>query len=180
MKLYVIIIIVILCITFTEGQYDNPDCVVDKNLEPSAPDNYVDCTGELNVANGKTECCTIETDVGCCEPGGNWKQFKLIGICLGVITVSLAAILIYWFWCRRNEKVAKATEFVTKKMHGVQERYCTCMRCCRKQIEVRKQREVLQEKAKEVGAFELPSESNTDDPTFDNFWRGPMIKNSSK
>ncbi|XP_060605679.1 uncharacterized protein LOC132758161 [Ruditapes philippinarum] len=169
-------VLFLLLLTFTSAaEYDDPDCIVDKSLEPYGS-NYMDCSTDLQVQMGRTECCKIDDAVGCCEPGGNWKQFRLIGICLGVITVTLAAFLIYWFWCRKNKRVSRATDYVAQKVYVAQERYCSCIRCCRKQVEARKHHEVLKQKAEEIPAFQLPAESSNSDQTFDKFWQGPIVK----
>ncbi|XP_052799329.1 uncharacterized protein LOC128230939 [Mya arenaria] len=162
-------------ISIVTGQsYDDPKCVIDSSL-PATYTNYIDCTSPVMVEMGKTECCEIESEKGCCVPGGSMKKMELIGICLAAVTAGLAALCVYCFWCRKNEKVAKAQDAVARKYHRLQEK-CSCLACCRRSVERRQKLEALKLQAKEVPALELPAESNNEDPTIDRFWVGPLVR----
>lgn len=47
-------------------------CIVDKTKPASEEGNYMDCTDETLVAQGKTDCCAQDGSVGCCKPGERW------------------------------------------------------------------------------------------------------------
>ena len=49
--------------------YDDPNCVIDSSKPATAAKNYINCFAELQVKLGRTECCTIDGDKGCCKPG---------------------------------------------------------------------------------------------------------------
>ena len=42
------------------------ECIVDASLSWDEEGNYVDCTSEENQADGTTNCCKQEDQVGCC------------------------------------------------------------------------------------------------------------------
>ncbi|KAH3889843.1 uncharacterized protein LOC127850485 [Dreissena polymorpha] len=137
----------------------------------------MDCSAPAMVEMGKTECCTIENETGCCMPNQNSTKMQEIGIYLGAVTAALAAMCIYCFWCRKNQSVVKVQQFVASKFHRLQET-CKCISCCRRQVESRRRLEALKEAAREVPALQLPSEASAQDPTFDTFWNGQMVKST--
>lgn len=55
-----------------KGVGDDEKCIVDKTKPASDEGNYMDCTDETLVAQGKTDCCAQDGSVGCCKPGERW------------------------------------------------------------------------------------------------------------
>ena len=62
------------CVSFVvcESQSEEvylPECIVDKTLPPGEDGNYLDCSLEETAKDGKTDCCQLDGQTGCCKKG---------------------------------------------------------------------------------------------------------------
>ena len=48
------------------------ECIVDKTLPPSDDGNYLDCSLDETAKEGKTDCCDLDGQIGCCKKGAKY------------------------------------------------------------------------------------------------------------
>ncbi|XP_022338588.1 uncharacterized protein LOC111134078 [Crassostrea virginica] len=153
---------------------DDEKCIVDKAKPVSDEGNYMDCTDESLVAQGKTECCSQEGSVGCCKPGERWQKMVAIAVGISVTFILLALLYIYLFWCKRGTVPCLDRFFdrAKRKYYAMED----SVPCCASRTEQRKQEAEIMAKSKDQPALSLPPEIH-DETSKDRWWDGQFIKN---
>ncbi|XP_061181205.1 uncharacterized protein LOC133189829 [Saccostrea echinata] len=153
---------------------DDENCIVDKTKPASDEGNYMDCTDESLVAQGKTDCCSQEGSVGCCKPGERWDKMIAIGVGIGVTFILLALLYIYLFWCKRGTVpcLDRLFDRAQKKYYAVED----SLPCCASRTEQRKMEAEIMAKSKDQPALSLPEDVH-DETSKDRWWDGQFIKN---
>eukprot|EP00105_Crassostrea_gigas_P011711 XP_011427498.2 PREDICTED: uncharacterized protein LOC105328355 [Crassostrea gigas] len=149
-------------------------CIVDKTKPASEEGNYMDCTDETLVAQGKTDCCAQDGSVGCCKPGERWGKMIAIGVGISVTFIVLALLYIYLFWCKRG-----TVPFLDRLFDRAKAKYYAAedaMPCCASRTEQRKQAAEIMAKSKDQPALSLPEDVH-DETSKDRWWDGQFIKN---
>ncbi|PAA77702.1 hypothetical protein BOX15_Mlig032349g2 [Macrostomum lignano] len=144
----------------------NEKCLKDSN-QPYSKENYQDCTNSEAAEEGRTECCTVGGEKGCCKPTETGRMLK---IAFGIIGVALGLGIIVYIctWCDRDTWpcIGRIEDAWRPKQHKLEE----SLICCRDRVERRRLEEEHRRKyaAKdgaehdgEPDAFEEEDESPT-------------------